>query len=164
LNANQLKTEVFCPVVCEQPVQFTVYKKSRHVHRTCKFSQKFHTHQILTVPDRVPQFTVMRPAASTTIDRLAGANTTFTCAHKPSLAEERVARICRTFCLRFSAGVTTSTGGKATVTQVGRAGSAPAGHFATNRQARFMAGRRVEKGRQPRPRSRRDGRRALRCR
>ena len=28
LHANQLKTEVFCPVVCEQPVQFTVYKRA----------------------------------------------------------------------------------------------------------------------------------------
>src|ERR1700730_1737434 len=40
-------------VVCEQPVQFTVYKKSRRVHRTCKFSQKS-----LTPPDRIPQFGV----------------------------------------------------------------------------------------------------------
>jgi hypothetical protein len=38
------------------------------------------------------------------------------------------------------------TGARRQLPQVGRAGSAPAGHFATNRQARYMAGHRVEKG------------------
>ena len=69
LHAKHLKTEVFCPVVCEQQIQFTVYKKSRRVHRPFKFSQKSHTHQVLTLPERIPQFTVMRPAVSTTIDQ-----------------------------------------------------------------------------------------------
>src|ERR1700730_16704478 len=45
--------------------------KSRRVHRSFKFSQKSHTHQVLTHPERIPQFTAMRPAASTTIDRFS---------------------------------------------------------------------------------------------
>ena len=71
LHAKHLKTKVFCPVVCEQPIQFTVYKKSRRVRRPFKFGQKSHTHQVLTLPERIPQFTVMRPAVSTTIDRFS---------------------------------------------------------------------------------------------
>ena len=43
-------------------------------------SQKSYPSQVLRRPERIPQFTVIGPAASTTIDRDAGRNTTLTCA------------------------------------------------------------------------------------
>ena len=65
-----MKDRCFCPAVCKPPVQFTVYKKSRRDHRHYKSSRKFHIRQMLTLPERTPQFTVMRAAWSSTIERV----------------------------------------------------------------------------------------------
>jgi hypothetical protein len=68
--SRTLKTEtsLFCPVLAKPSVKFTVYKKSRGDHGTHRFSPKLHIRQMLMLPERTPQFTVMRAAASTTID------------------------------------------------------------------------------------------------
>jgi hypothetical protein len=84
----------------------------------------------------------------------AGANTSFTCSYK------RVPHIYRTFCVRLVRGVTTSPGQGDSYQ--GWAGGLGAGRVFRDEPPdswRVIASRTE---RQPRPRSRRDGRRALR--
>ena len=69
-HSKALKTGLVLAVLCKPAVQFTVYKKSRRDHRHYKSSRKFHIRQMLTLPERTPQFTVMRAAWSSTIERV----------------------------------------------------------------------------------------------
>jgi hypothetical protein len=69
-HPRDLKDRCFCPAVCKPSVQFTVYKKSRRDHRHYKSNRKFHIRQMLTLPERTSQFTVMPAAWSSTIERV----------------------------------------------------------------------------------------------
>ena len=83
----------------------------------------------------------------------AGANTSFTCSYK------RVPHIYRTFCLRLVRGVTTSPGARRQLPRLGGLGAGRVFRDEPPDSWRVIASRTE---RQPRPRSRRDGRRALR--
>ena len=69
-HAKDLNTIVFVRRFASRRSNLPSIKKSRRNHRHYKPSRKFHIRQMLTLPERTPQFTVMRAAWSSTIERV----------------------------------------------------------------------------------------------